>query len=142
MMKPVRCQVSDDDVTPRGSPSQYGSSDGTASPYGYRGGKREAPPYREPPGPASPPQRSLPPYRDPPPPLSSPPRPSPSQPSPPSSAGKLKTKRNLLKVCKIILHKLMLLWIKVNEIRILKNPLFDSSMWLSYHKIWDFVIRK
>ncbi|KAJ9591203.1 hypothetical protein L9F63_002274, partial [Diploptera punctata] len=86
----------DDDVTPRGSPSQYGSSDGTASPYGYRGGKREAPPYREPPGPASP-QRTLPPYRDPPPPISSPPRPSPSQPSPPSSAGKLKTKRNLLK---------------------------------------------
>lgn len=110
MLKPSRCQLSDEEVTPRDSPSHHGSSDGTTSPYGYRG-KREAPPYRDPPGPVSPVQRTLPPYRDPPP-VSSParsttprtPGPSPSQDnrsdilsSPPSSAGKIKTKRNLLK---------------------------------------------
>ncbi|KDR14204.1 hypothetical protein L798_12005 [Zootermopsis nevadensis] len=71
--------------TPRGSPSHHGSSDGTASPYGYWG-KREAPPYRDPPGPASPLQRTLPPYREP-----------NTQSAPPISAGKMKTKRNLLK---------------------------------------------
>lgn len=111
--KPSRCQLSDEEPTPRGSPSHHGSSDGTASPYGYWG-KREAPPYRDPPGPASPLQRTLPPYRDPPPPVSIPahgtpphtPGPSPSQDvrpntqsAPPISAGKMKTKRNLLKVC-------------------------------------------
>ncbi|XP_021929849.1 ras association domain-containing protein 8 [Zootermopsis nevadensis] len=94
--KPSRCQLSDEEPTPRGSPSHHGSSDGTASPYGYWG-KREAPPYRDPPGPASPLQRTLPPYRH-------TPGPSPSQDvrpntqsAPPISAGKMKTKRNLLK---------------------------------------------
>ncbi|GFG29416.1 hypothetical protein Cfor_02617 [Coptotermes formosanus] len=109
-LKPSRCQLSDEEVTPWDSPSHHGSSDGTTSPYGYRG-KREAPPYRDPPGPVSPGQRTLPPYRDPPP-VSSParsttprtPGPSPSQDSRsdilsslPSSSGKIKTKRNLLK---------------------------------------------
>ncbi|XP_066998894.1 ras association domain-containing protein 8 isoform X1 [Anabrus simplex] len=91
-------------------PSQHASSDGTASPYGYRSqpAKREAPPYRDPPCPSSPPQRSLPPYRDPPPPMHSPSRSTPPRPGPspsqekldgvsPSSAGKVKPKRNLLK---------------------------------------------
>lgn len=111
-LKSSRCQLSDEDVTPRDSPSHHGSGDGTTSPYGYRG-KREAPPYRDPPGPISPVQRALPPYRDPPP-VSSParsltphtPGPLPSQDnrsdiisSPPSSSGKMKTKRNLMKVC-------------------------------------------
>lgn len=36
--------------------------------YGLQKKTREVPPYRDPPGPASPPLRSLPPYRDPPPP--------------------------------------------------------------------------
>jgi hypothetical protein len=113
MLKPSWCQLSDEEVTPRDSPSHHGSSDGTTSPCGYRG-KREAPPYRDPPGPVSPVQRTLPPYRDPPPPVSSParsmtprtPGPSLSQDnrsdilsSSPSSSGKMKTKRNLLKVC-------------------------------------------
>ena len=111
-LKSSRCQLSDEDVTPRDSPSHQGSGDGTTSPYSYRG-KREAPPYRDPPGLVSPVQRALPPYRDPPP-VSSParsstprtPGPLPAQDnrsdilsSPPSSSGKMKTKRNLMKVC-------------------------------------------
>ncbi|XP_012225428.1 ras association domain-containing protein 8 [Linepithema humile] len=69
---------------------------------------REVPPYREPPGPASPPLRTLPPYRDPPPPnLNSPGRPqyvssnntgSPHVPKEdqPSSSNSMKLKRNLI----------------------------------------------
>lgn len=110
-LKPSRCHLSDEEVTPQGSPSHHGSSEGTVSPYAYWG-KREAPPYRDPPGPASPLQRTLPPYRDPPPPVSSPARSTPPRTPgasplqdyrpdilslPPSSCGKLKTKRNLLK---------------------------------------------
>lgn len=72
---------------------------------------REVPPYRDPPGPLSPPQRTLPPYRDPPPPnLNSPGRSqyqantsgSPhlyKEQSSPSNAAK--TKRNLIQVCKL-----------------------------------------
>ncbi|XP_069681074.1 ras association domain-containing protein 8 isoform X2 [Periplaneta americana] len=93
----------DEDSALRASPSHH--SDSIASPYGYRGGKREAPPYRDPPGPTSPPQRTLPPYRDPPPPVSSPtrgtpprtPGPSPSQQDSRPDILKMKTKRNLLK---------------------------------------------
>lgn len=74
---------------------------------------REVPPYREPPGPASPPLRTLPPYRDPPPPnLNSPGRsqfvPSTNSGSPhvhkddqPSSSS-MKLKRNLIQVLFII----------------------------------------
>ncbi|XP_020280431.1 ras association domain-containing protein 8 isoform X2 [Pseudomyrmex gracilis] len=69
---------------------------------------REVPPYREPPGPASPPLRTLPPYRDPPPPnLNSPGRsqfaPGTNSGSPhmhkddqPSSSSSVKLKRNLI----------------------------------------------
>lgn len=69
---------------------------------------REVPPYREPPGPASPPLRTLPPYRDPPPPnLNSPGRSqfvhSTNSGSPhlhkddqPSSSNSIKLKRNLI----------------------------------------------
>lgn len=52
------------------------------SPQHQSGQRREAPPYRDPPGPT---QRVLPPYRDPPPP-------------PNSDLNKAKPKRNLLKV--------------------------------------------
>lgn len=70
---------------------------------------REVPPYRDPPGPVSPPQRTLPPYRDPPPPnLNSPGRsqylPNASgsphlykEQSPPNNA--VKSKKNLIQVC-------------------------------------------
>ncbi|KAG7210400.1 hypothetical protein KM043_011932 [Ampulex compressa] len=68
---------------------------------------REVPPYRDPPGPASPPLRTLPPYRDPPPPnLNSPGRSqylAPNSGSPhahkedqPSSSNSTKLKRNLI----------------------------------------------
>ena len=71
---------------------------------------REVPPYRDPPGPVSPPLRTLPPYRDPPPPnLNSPGRsqylPSAMSSSPrlqkedqPSSNNPAKPKRNLNQV--------------------------------------------
>ncbi|XP_018404298.1 PREDICTED: ras association domain-containing protein 8-like [Cyphomyrmex costatus] len=67
---------------------------------------REVPPYREPPGPASPPLRTLPPYRDPPPPnLNSPGRsqfvhgsgsPHVHKDDQPSSSNSMKLKRNLI----------------------------------------------
>ncbi|KAG5311948.1 RASF8 protein, partial [Pseudoatta argentina] len=67
---------------------------------------REVPPYREPPGPASPPLRTLPPYRDPPPPnLNSPGRsqfvhgsgsPQVHKDDQPSSSNSMKLKRNLI----------------------------------------------
>lgn len=69
---------------------------------------REVPPYREPPGPASPPLRTLPPYRDPPPPnLNSPGRsqfvhgsgsPHVHKDDQPSSSNSMKLKRNLIQV--------------------------------------------
>uniref|UniRef100_A0A1B6ED01 Ras-associating domain-containing protein n=1 Tax=Clastoptera arizonana TaxID=38151 RepID=A0A1B6ED01_9HEMI len=59
------------------------SSEGTISPQHNMGLKREAPPYRDPPGPGHS-QRALPPYRDPPPP-------------PSTDLGKVKPKRSLLK---------------------------------------------
>ncbi|GLG93253.1 Uncharacterized protein GBIM_00705 [Gryllus bimaculatus] len=86
----------------RGDENCSPNQDGGRSPA-----KREAPPYRDPPCPASPPQRSLPPYRDPPPPIHSPSRGTPprSGPSPMqdvsidslSPTSKAKPKRNLLK---------------------------------------------
>ena len=69
---------------------------------------REVPPYRDPPGPASPPLRTLPPYRDPPPPnLNSPGRsqfqsstnagsPQTHKEDQPSSSNSVKLKRNLI----------------------------------------------
>ena len=69
---------------------------------------REVPPYRDPPGPASPPLRTLPPYRDPPPPnLNSPGRsqfqsstnagsPHAHKEDQPSSSNSIKLKRNLI----------------------------------------------
>ena len=69
---------------------------------------REVPPYRDPPGPASPPLRTLPPYRDPPPPnLNSPGRsqfqsstnagsPHTHKEDQPSSSNSIKLKRNLI----------------------------------------------
>ncbi|GLG93252.1 Ras association domain-containing protein 8 [Gryllus bimaculatus] len=87
----------------RGDENCSPNQDGGRSPA-----KREAPPYRDPPCPASPPQRSLPPYRDPPPPIHSPSRGTPprSGPSPMqdvsidslSPTSKAKPKRNLLKL--------------------------------------------
>lgn len=74
---------------------------------------REVPPYRDPPGPVSPPQRTLPPYRDPPPPnLNSPGRsqylPNTSgsphlfkEQSPPNNP--VKSKKNLIQVCNIFI---------------------------------------
>ncbi|XP_035722329.1 uncharacterized protein LOC118441700 isoform X4 [Vespa mandarinia] len=71
---------------------------------------REVPPYRDPPGPASPPLRTLPPYRDPPPPnLNSPARsqyasstnsniPHIHKEEQPSSSNTVKLKRNLIQV--------------------------------------------
>nr|CAD7393609.1 unnamed protein product [Timema cristinae] len=84
------------------SPSQQ-SREGTVSPFSTPG-KREAPPYREPPSPTLPlsPPRCLPPYRDPPPPTNSPQRCTPPRidnvaTSPPSSSIKMKPKRSLIK---------------------------------------------
>lgn len=74
---------------------------------------REVPPYRDPPGPASPPLRTLPPYRDPPPPnLNSPGRshfqsstnigsPHIHKEDQPSSSNSVKLKRNLIQVLQI-----------------------------------------
>lgn len=74
---------------------------------------REVPPYRDPPGPASPPLRTLPPYRDPPPPnLNSPGRshfqsstnigsPHVHKEDQPSSSNSVKLKRNLIQVLQI-----------------------------------------
>lgn len=100
-------------------PSQNSPSECSASLTSNRNpGKREAPPYREPPRPSSPPQRTLPPYRDPPPPVHSPSRSTPPHPissptheqtiSSPPSAGKTKSKRNLLKVCYVNVISLLL----------------------------------
>lgn len=86
---------------------------------------REVPPYREPPGPASPPLRTLPPYRDPPPPnLNSPGRPqfvsSANTGSPyghkedqPSSSNSIKLKKNLIQVLYTIIMLNTIIYIRL-----------------------------
>lgn len=94
---------------PAQSPTRTGSSESNA--HISQKKVREVPPYRDPPGPASPPLRTLPPYRDPPPPnLNSPGRSqfqsSANTGSPhvhnkedqPSSSNSVKLKRNLIQV--------------------------------------------
>lgn len=93
---------------PAQSPTRASSSESNT--YLSQKKVREVPPYRDPPGPASPPLRTLPPYRDPPPPnLSSPGRsqfqsntnigsPHVHKEDQPSSSNSVKLKRNLIQV--------------------------------------------
>lgn len=111
---------------------------------------REVPPYREPPGPASPPLRTLPPYRDPPPPnLNSPGR---SQfvhsgsshvhkDDQPSSSNSIKLKRNLIQVLTMIIFD-GIIYIRLHYTFVIYNFYRNSKIQKYLHNLLIHFLRQ